>query len=142
MPKGVANELRCLSDIELPHQAGAMGFDRLDADVESDRDFFGGKAFGDLVKHLSFPSGEQREGIFGGALGAAHLVHDFSRDRWAEVASALHDFSYSSDDFVCSAVLENVAIGTKRDGALDEGRISVNGKQDHFDVRMLAPQPL
>ena len=142
MAKGVANEFRRFSDVELPHQAGAMGFDGLDADVESDRDFLGGKAFGDLVEHLSFPSGEQREGIFGGALWAAHLVHNFSRDGWAEVASALHHFPHSGDDFVCSAVLENVAVGAKRDGALNKGRISVNGKQDHFDVRMLTPQPL
>src|SRR5207247_9735459 len=49
---GVAHQARGLVDVELGHDAPAVGFGGLDADAERVRDLLGGLALGDELQHL------------------------------------------------------------------------------------------
>lgn len=127
---GEADEFADGMEVEFFHDAAAVGFDGVDAEVKRRGDLFVGLAFSDHLKDLSLTRGEEVDGI-GDVFAVVfeNRVTDFG----AEPAFADGDGADSGEEVLLAGVLEEVAAGACAKDFADVDAVLVHGEGKDAD---------
>ena len=113
---------------EFFHDAGAVGFDGVEAQGELGGDFLVAVAFGEELVDVTFAFGEEVVAVVG--RGVEHGLLEEAADGGAEEALALGYGKDGFDEFGFEAILEDVAAGAFADGAEDVAFVGVHAEHE------------
>jgi len=126
---GAEDEFGGAMEGEFFHDAGAVGFDGVEAEGELGGDFLVAVAFGEELVDVTFAVGEEVVAVVGRGVENGSLEE--AADGGAEEALALGDGEDGFDEFGFEAILEDVAAGAFADGAEDVAFIGVHAEHEH-----------
>ena len=112
-------------EIEFFHDAAAVGFDGVDAEIEGGGDLLVGFAFGDHLEDFALAGGEEVDGI--GDVFAV-VFEDRVADFRAEPTFADGNGANSCEEVLLAGVLEEVTAGTGAEDFADVDAVLVHGQ--------------
>src|SRR3954462_8927500 len=128
----IADQPRDPVDAQALHQLGAVGVDRLDAQVEARGDLLGGEALRDELQHLALARGEDFERLLAcsrfSALGVAR--HHVLRDGGAQPGVATRERAQGHLELCTVGLLEQVARSAREQSAAHEFFVCMHGDDD------------
>src|ERR1017187_8605728 len=125
---GKSDQLVDAVQVQLFHDAAAVGVHRVDTEVEDDGDLFVGLAFGQHLKHFALPAAQQIDGV-GDVL--AVVVEDGVRDGWAQIAFSGGDGPDGGDQVGGAGILEEITAGPGPQDLADIDGILVHAEGKH-----------
>ena len=137
---GFADEGGGVLGAELFLEAGAVGLDGLDGEVEATGDLAGAEALTDELEDLEFSVAEGADGAFG-SVGVGSCVaeglEDPGRDGRADVDLALEDGADGLHDGAAAGGLHEVPTGAGTDGTFGVEGFVVHGQDEGGDPGVL-----
>lgn len=127
---GEADEFTDGVQIEFLHDATAVGFDGVDAEIEGGGDLLVGFAFGDHLEDFALAGGEEVDGI--GDVFAVVFENDVA-DFGAEPPFADGDGADGGEEVLLAGVLEEVTAGTGAEDLTDVNAVLVHGQGEDAD---------